>query len=356
MRILPFFLFATPVLWLIIIAPTAILISWWFAISTLPLLGWSLIAAPLLTLWVLLSFQTANLIAKWPAVQLLGLGMILLNVIIFSLPLLLLIDQKSLAALVLIVWIILVACAVWKAQKIENSSITVSSRKLGKSIRILHLSDVHAGSRSRAFIQRVVKQSIRHNPDVVFITGDLIDSSQVDSSYLKPLSSFTCPVYLCLGNHERYVNLDSAIAAIEANNIHILRNQTIIFDDLQITGIDDQDTAKQIANELPKIARNPDKYQILLYHRPAGFSDAAREGIDLMLSGHTHAGQIWPFGFLVKRQFPQLKGLYRRQDSLLYISQGTGTWGPVMRLGTSSEMTLIHALPQDMFENKEPLM
>ena len=84
---------------------------------------------------------------------------------------------------------------------------------------------------------------------------------------------------------------------------------------------------------------------MLLYHRPQGFEAAADNGVDLMLSGHTHAGQMWPLGILVKRQFPFIKGTYQHNDSTLYVSQGTGTWGPIMRLGTISEMTLIELEP-----------
>lgn len=207
----------------------------------------------------------------------------------------------------------------------------------------MHLSDLHAGSRSSSFINRMVVQTIKQQPDMVLITGDLIDSSAVDTKYLQPLSKFTCPVFLCLGNHERYVDLENAISAIEANNIQILRSETFIFDELQITGIDDEENPAQVLNELRKITRDDQYFQVLMYHRPHGFEHAADAGIELMLCGHTHAGQMWPFGLLVKRQFPYIKGLYQHNDATLYVSQGTGTWGPIMRLGTSSEMTLIEA-------------
>ena len=209
----------------------------------------------------------------------------------------------------------------------------------------MHLSDVHAGSRSRSFLEKIVTQAVQQSPDIVFITGDLLDSSAVDANHLQPLSKFTCPVFLCLGNHERYVNLHNAIDAIHANNVRVLRNESVILNDLEITGIDDAESHSQVEAVLPSIKRSISQFQILLYHKPQGFEFAADNNVDLMLSGHTHGGQVWPFGLLVKRQFPLISGEYQNKEATLYVSEGTGTWGPVMRFGTKSEMTLITLAP-----------
>lgn len=341
-----FLAMATPIIWLVIVAPLVTLSSWWLSSATLKALGWSLIAAPLITFWILQSFQSSSIIAKLPATQLIGVCTVLMNVVMISLPLLFVLQPATVAVVATILWILISIYAVWKAQSVNNTKLAIKSKKLQSHSRIMHLSDLHAGSRSRAFIERMVNQSNNHQPDIVLITGDLIDSSAVDAGYLTPLKQFSCPVYLCLGNHERYVDLQNAIDAIEANNVRILRSEAVISGDLQITGIDDQDNPQQVTTELPQIARDNNKFQILMYHRPHGFEDAANAGIDLMLCGHTHAGQMWPFGLLVKRQFPYIKGRYEYKDATLYVSQGTGTWGPIMRLGTSSEMTLIEAGPR----------
>ena len=79
---------------------------------------------------------------------------------------------------------------------------------------------------------------------------------------------------------------------------------------------------------------------MLLYHRPRGLESAAEAGVDLMISGHTHNGQIMPFNLAVRKVFDKVKGMYRHGKTRLYVSQGTGTWGPVMRVGTLSEITL----------------
>ena len=87
------------------------------------------------------------------------------------------------------------------------------------------------------------------------------------------------------------------------------------------------------------------RFNILLYHRPSGWEDAISHGVDLMLSGHTHNGQIFPFNFLVKQQFARIKGHYQKDNAHLYVNCGTGTWGPLMRLGSLNEISCFDLLP-----------
>ena len=345
-RKLKFLLLATPVVWLIILLPITVLVSWWQQTGTLYLISLSVLFAPLVSVWIYLSFQTANLAIKWPATQLIGLTTILTSVLIFSSPLLLFLPSGQVALLATVIWILTSIYAIWNAHQIQNTALSVTSDKIDRPYRLMHLSDVHAGSRSRSFVNKAVQQASRQKPEAVLITGDLLDSSVVDHEYLQPLAQFDCPVYLCLGNHERYVDLDNAIESIKANNVHILRNDSVSFQHIQIIGIDDADNPDQVTTHLPKITFAKDRFTILLYHRPQGLEAAAEAGIDLMLCGHTHAGQIWPFGLIVERQFPMLKGAFQHGNATLYVSQGTGTWGPTMRLGTKCEMTLIELTPK----------
>ena len=345
-RKLKFLLAITPVAWLVILLPITILVSWWLQTGTLYLTGLSLLFAPLAGVWIYLSFQTANLTIKWPATQLIGLTTILTSVLIFSSPLLLLLPSGQVALIATVIWIAITCYAVWNAHQIHNTVLSVASDKIDRTHRMVHLSDIHAGSRSRSFVNKVVQQALSQKPEAVLITGDLLDSSAVDHKYLQSLAQFDCPVYLCLGNHERYVDLDNAIDAIKTNNVHILRNNSITFQNIQFIGIDDADNPEQVATQLSSITLKKDLLKILLYHRPQGFETAADAGIELIFCGHTHAGQIWPFGLIVKRQFPMLKGAFRHGNATLYVSQGTGTWGPTMRLGTKCEMTLIELTPQ----------
>jgi predicted MPP superfamily phosphohydrolase len=125
----------------------------------------------------------------------------------------------------------------------------------------------------------------------------------------------------------------------------VLRNRAVIDNGVQFIGIDDMDDAMQVSRQLARINVESEPYVILLYHRPRGLEAAAEAGVDLMLSGHTHNGQIVPFNLIVKRVFEQMRGLYYYAQATLYVSSGTGTWGPIMRLGTRSEITLIEVLP-----------
>ena len=115
-------------------------------------------------------------------------------------------------------------------------------------------------------------------------------------------------------------------------------------DGVQFIGIDDAESKSQVATEITKLQPSLDKYRILLYHRPDRGEAAAAWGVDLMLTGHTHRGQLVPFNLLVKRVFPRLYRDYKIGDMTLYVSPGTGTWGPVMRLGSKCEITLIELM------------
>lgn len=325
--------------------PLAVLLAWLTAEQTSLMIVRSIIAALPLSLWMWFSVQSANTIIKWPALQLVGWTTILISVLAVCLPLHLILPAQTAGQTALIIWIITGLYAVFSAIKIHNRQLKIISAKVSRSYRFIHLSDIHAGSRSRSFVKKVIRQAVSHKPDAVLITGDLLDSSVVDSDYLQPLSDLTCPAWMCLGNHERYVNLKGAINAIENNNTSILRNESIEFEDFCLTGIDDADHHNQVANTLPGIHRDTNKFNVLLYHKPDGWRSARTRGIDLMLCGHTHAGQVWPFGLLVKTQFRYLSGHYSNNNKHLYVSPGTGTWGPILRLGTHCEMTVIDIKP-----------
>lgn len=223
--------------------------------------------------------------------------------------------------------------------------VRLSSRKLDRPLRFVQLSDVHVGSRSLAFLEKVIHRVNQLEPDFVCITGDLIDSSGLTENQLRSLKSVVGPVYFSIGNHEKYEQLSVIEENLTNLGVQVLRNRTVFADGLQIIGIDDMDDPLQVGRQLSKMTVDQHCYSILLYHRPRGFEQAAAAGVDLMLSGHTHGGQIIPFNLVVQRVFKRNRGLYRFGNSLLYVSTGTGTWGPVMRLGTRSEITLFEIEP-----------
>jgi len=204
---------------------------------------------------------------------------------------------------------------------------------------IVQLSDIHLGSVGSDFLVPVVEKTNSLNPDVVVITGDLIDSHhRLDSEALSRLNDLNAPVFFVLGNHERYAGIANVMTLLETTKVKTLRNESVDFGPLQIIGIDDEN---DVADRLRHIKIDPAKFAVLLYHRPEGLEAASEAGVDLMLSGHTHNGQIFPFNYYVRRHFRYIKGLYKHKNLYLYVSAGTGTWGPRMRLGSKSEITLI---------------
>ncbi len=211
------------------------------------------------------------------------------------------------------------------------------------NMNIAQLSDIHLGSVDGKFLSRIVEKTNSLNPDIVVITGDLVDSHhRLDREALSQLNDLSAPVFFVFGNHEHYAGLANVMALLQNTKVRTLRNESVDFDGLQIIGIDDENG---VADQLRHIRIDPAKFSVLLYHRPEGLEAASKAGIDLMLSGHTHNGQIFPFNYYVRRHFRYMKGLYRHKNLYLYVSTGTGTWGPRMRLGSKSEITLLKLHP-----------
>jgi hypothetical protein len=210
---------------------------------------------------------------------------------------------------------------------------------------IVQLSDVHVGTiRNSGFLTELVRRTNELKPDIVMITGDLIDGSgPVDIHTFAPLNSLKSKTFFTTGNHERYHGVEETLAVLEKSNIDVLRNEVTEYKGVQIVGLDDPD--QEFGTSIPalkSIKINQSKPAIMMLHRPVGLEEAHDAGIDLQLSGHTHNGQIFPLNLLVKPFFPRINGLYEYKGTYLYTSPGTGTWGPPMRLGSRSEITVIH--------------
>ncbi|MGA0839537.1 MAG: metallophosphoesterase [Pseudomonadales bacterium] len=210
-----------------------------------------------------------------------------------------------------------------------------------KGLRLVQVSDVHVGSRSGRFLERIVHRVNTLQADVVLITGDLVDFAKVAQEELASLAALRAPVFFAIGNHERYVDLEDICARLTNLGVRVLRNADSTLGALQIVGIDDADPRTQVGRILPFLTPDPERYRVLMYHRPDGAQYASDWGVHLMLCGHTHNGQIVPFHWLVRRVFPRICGIYRVDSLTLHVSPGTGTWGPVLRLGSRCEITRI---------------
>ena len=251
---------------------------------------------------------------------------------------------RSVLTLTFLAWVIGSVVAMTPVVK----TFRLTSPRLKSPVRFIQITDVHIGSRSKAFLDKVISRVNREKPDFLCITGDFIDATGIPESELVALKSVIGPIYFCIGNHEKYEDLDEILARLENLGVNVLRDTAIMHrDDLQVIGIDDMEDPLQVEKQLKHIELNADAFKLLLYHRPRGLEAACDHNIELTLSGHTHNGQIFPFNLMVSRVFERIKGMYQLGEARQYVSQGTGTWGPVMRLGTLSEITLFEYEPEE---------
>ena len=241
--------------------------------------------------------------------------------------------------------------AVWSivnAHRIIVRKVELASPKLDHPVRLAQVSDIHVGSRGPGFLPRIVRLVNALEPDAILVTGDLIDLMGLPAGATDSIGALNAPAFFVIGNHERYIGSDAVCARLEALGVTVLRNAHANRGALRIIGIDDAEARDQITRKLGRIGAGdhcPSAFTILMYHRPDGVEDAARAGVDLMLCGHTHNGQITPFNWVVKRFFPRIAGRFDVDGMVLHVSPGTGTWGPTMRLGSTNEITLFELSP-----------
>jgi uncharacterized protein len=221
-----------------------------------------------------------------------------------------------------------------------------------EGFRIVQLSDVHIGPTLRAdFLTTIVRRVNALAPDLVAITGDLVDGSVAHlADHVRPLAGLKSRygTFFTTGNHEYYSGADQWIAFLEQLDIKVLRNEhiTLMHDQtpIDIIGVDDWRAGVfggGHGHDLPKAVHNrqTDHTSILLAHQPKSIFEAADHQIDLVLSGHTHGGQLWPFRFMVMLVQPYLEGLYQHNErTSIFVHRGTGYWGVPMRLGVEAEI------------------
>jgi uncharacterized protein len=211
-------------------------------------------------------------------------------------------------------------------------------------LRIAHLSDIHIGSIEASTLADIITQTNGLEADLVLITGDLFDNANpatgADASQLK---RFSAPVMFSSGNHESYTGLDNVRRMLSVSAVRWLRNEAVDFKGIRIVGVDNSYGTELMQQVLARTPPSP-AFTILMNHQPRGFDLAARHGIGLMLSGHVHNGQIWPFNYVVGLFYPYLKGLHEQAGAFLNVSTGTGIWGPPMRLGSHSEIVLLEPM------------
>ena len=254
--------------------------------------------------------------------------------------------------------IVLLICiaGVMSAQQINILSYTLASTKLHQPVTIVQISDLHLGLlSSNEHIQKLVDDINALNPDIIVSTGDLVD---MQVNYLDGFSSTLAKLtasrgkYAVYGNHEAYAGIDKSTKFTERAGFTLLSNRGVTLDHIvNIVGIDDPavrgkltssgDNEKQLLENF-----SPDLFTVLLKHQPT-IAPETRGMFDLQLSGHTHGGQIFPFSLLTKIFYPAPFGLSQiESESWLYVSKGTGTWGPPIRVLAKPEVSVFYLVPK----------
>jgi predicted MPP superfamily phosphohydrolase len=242
------------------------------------------------------------------------------------------------------VWILSIAAlatvySMINAQLIYVKKLTIPGNT---NCNMVQLSDIHLGSVSANFLKRVIEKTNSLNPDLIFITGDMVDNSGKNTQdALANLKNLNAPAFFVTGNHEMYTKRAKAIELLSQANIKTLADETADFNGIQIIGIDESDDIKNLGNIISKLKIDPSKFKVLLSHRPVPLKILSQMKINLTLCGHTHAGQIFPFNFIVGLFQKPVSGLHKYENSWLYVTSGTGTWGPRMRLGSRNEIVFI---------------
>ena len=262
----------------------------------------------------------------------------------------------------LAITVLLVLYGVISASVIKVKEISIPIDGLTNEIKAVHITDIHLGNIwGKKRLEKITNKIIALQPDLVFNTGDIFDSNihfYNGINVLEPFQKLTVPHYFVYGNHDESVGVEEVIQHMKMSGVIVLQNEMVHFDELQIIGLNNMlrdensfamhaqpgaGTIKSLMEQLPIEENRP---AIVLHHRPDGMEYLNAKKINLLLSGHTHGGQLFPITLLTKALFKYNKGLYRYKDLNIYVSAGAGTIGMPVRVGTVSEITFIKLVPK----------
>jgi predicted MPP superfamily phosphohydrolase len=219
-------------------------------------------------------------------------------------------------------------------------------------LRMVFVSDLHLGSQiGAAWLKGLTAQIAALSPDLIAIGGDLVDNDIFRVQGMIPeLRALHAPlgVWAVLGNHDSYGGAAEASQIMQDSGYHVLHDESAeVIPGLRLAGVDDlgvrgrDGPADGFIKKALQLVRPGREGCVFLSHTPVEADAAAQAGAGLMLCGHTHGGQIWPFNFLVQMRYPELVGRFAHAPMTLIISRGAGTWGPRMRLWKPGEILLI---------------
>lgn len=234
-----------------------------------------------------------------------------------------------------------------------------------EGFKIIQITDIHAGlTVKKDWIETIVNEVQELQPDLIAFTGDLADGSVPHlRSDVAPLGDLAAPFgkYFITGNHEYYSGVDQWVKEAQRMGYDVLLNEHRLIrhngSALVLAGVTDFTGGQFLSSHKsdPQAAMKnapSNTTKILLAHQPRTLYQAETLGFDLIISGHTHGGQFFPWNLVATVGQPFIKGLHKRNGTWIYVSKGTGYWGPPVRLGARSEITVITLVNAQRVENK----
>jgi hypothetical protein len=256
--------------------------------------------------------------------------------------------NRPLAWIFLVMGLLLVVVGTLKSQALQVRHLRLSLPYLEQPMTLVLLTDLHLGLVYRErFLDQIAQALEGLNFDALVITGDVFDRGTTEAQ-IQQLGRLHERIFFVWGNHGHYFGVDRATAWLANTPIRVLTNERVSLGPLDLVGLDylEMRHAASPAEVLASLPWPEDRPCVLLSHTPLDFSVIEPFPVHLQLSGHTHGGQIWPFGLVVRQKYAQLLGLYQQNAQMTYVSPGTGSWGPPIRLGTHCEITVVTVVPE----------
>ena len=236
------------------------------------------------------------------------------------------------------------AYSIINANSLTVRKLTIVSAKISRTTNFAFISDVHVGSNASRHLEKICQRLDTLEFDALLIGGDLFDSSDFKLEDIAALGALDTEIHFVTGNHEGYVKgFEGLLARFPELNINVLENAVAQVRGVNLIGVSDEQPVLARAAAVKQMSRD-DAFNLALVHQPSIW-ERTQSKVDLMLCGHTHNGQIFPFNFLVRLQFRHVHGLFADGGSALYVSSGAGCWGPRMRLGSRNEIVMIELRP-----------
>lgn len=260
------------------------------------------------------------------------------------------IDKRKLSLAVLSFTIVVIIYGFINAYIIDIKNYNISIDKNIESLKIVQISDTHYGSNmGKRMARQMVDKINAQNPDIVLYTGDFIDGNYEWISDPNGIADILTDinskygVYACWGNHDTFYDADKVKSFLDKANVKLLEDESeLINDKFYIVGKYDSSNSNNI-KPVSELTKNIDKSKpiILISHRPEQLAETSECGVDIMLSGHTHNGQTFPFNLIMGNFWQNPYGLKEFGNMQSIVTSGVGLWGPTIRVGTNSEIAVI---------------